>query len=127
MVVCSVAEMRLLRGAALLGLASLRVTQARLQVSSSIGSHMVLQRAPAQAVITGFADPDVEVQVTVAGKAAGAATSTATGSFSVVLEAFLAGGPYDVVVTNVESGEALTLTDVLFGEYPCARDSPGCS
>ncbi len=52
---------------ALLVLAAVIPLAASFNVSNTLGSHMVLQRAPARAVVWGFAASGVTVQTTVSG------------------------------------------------------------
>ncbi|CAH1801235.1 unnamed protein product [Owenia fusiformis] len=88
---------------------------------------MVLQRAPTQANVWGYAGSvavGTSVNVNVAGKdyTTTVQTSPAGNVWEVKLDAIAAGGPYTVTATS--SGQTATLTDVLFGDiWLCSGQS----
>ena len=115
--------------------AAAAATGSRLRFSRALGSHMVLQQAPARATIWGFgAPPGGQVAVTLRALAAGAggqgrlvanatATAGADGSFAALLPPQPAGprgSPTAHVVRAALAGGSSTvateIVDVLFGE-----------
>ena len=114
-----------------LGVAQAAEAGGSLRFSRALGSHMVLQQAPARANIWGFgAAPGEQVVVTLremAGSAVANATATATadGSFAVLLPP-QPSGPRGAptahairaaaVGSSATDGDAAELVDVLFGE-----------
>jgi len=113
-----------------LGVAQAAVAGGSLRFSRALGSHMVLQQAPARANIWGFgAAPGGQVVVTLwemAGRAVANATATATadGSFAVLLPPQPSGprgAPTAHAIRAAAVGSSATdataeLVDVLFGE-----------
>eukprot|EP00440_Ansanella_granifera_P053408 gb/GFBE01057896.1/.p1 GENE.gb/GFBE01057896.1/~~gb/GFBE01057896.1/.p1 ORF type:complete len:540 (+),score=109.79 gb/GFBE01057896.1/:1-1620(+) len=100
---------------------SVRAT-ASFKLSATLGDHMVLQRAPASAVVWGFAPPGTEVKTTFNG-----ATVTSTAGADSVWRAGLAptaaGGPYKITF-SASTGETASLSDVMFGDvYVCGGQS----
>eukprot|EP00440_Ansanella_granifera_P036161 gb/GFBE01039235.1/.p1 GENE.gb/GFBE01039235.1/~~gb/GFBE01039235.1/.p1 ORF type:complete len:533 (+),score=95.89 gb/GFBE01039235.1/:1-1599(+) len=96
--------------------------QSSFKLSATLGDHMVLQRAPASAVIWGFAPPGTEVKTTFNG-----ATIKSTAGPDAIWRAHLAptpaGGPY-LVTSTASTGETASLSDVLFGDvYVCGGQS----
>ena len=92
-------------------------------VSAALGSHMVLQRAPASARVWGSASPGAAVTVSFDGQPLPAATANGNGTWRLSLPPTAAGGPTHVLqitdgVTNV------TLDDIVFGDvYLCGGQS----
>jgi sialate O-acetylesterase len=89
--------------------------EAQLRLSSTFGSHMVLQQKTA-VPFWGWASPSEEVKVVAswAKEPLVAKTSAQTARFEVVLEVPEAGGPYSI---GVEAGSSrLLLEDVMIGE-----------
>ena len=113
-----------------LGVAQAATAGGPLRFSRALGSHMVLQQAPARANIWGFgAAPGEQVVVTLremAGSAVANATATATadGSFAVLLPPQPSGprgAPTAHAIRAAAVGSSATdataeLVDVLFGE-----------
>jgi len=87
---------------------------APLRLSNTIGSHMVLQRAPQRATIWGWANPMDHIVVSLSGKNY-SANAQADGAWQVALDPMAAGGPYTIIVSG-PAGESVTLTDILFGD-----------
>ena len=89
--------------------------------AASLGSHAVLQQAPAKPIIWGFGDPGASISVAQTGAAKGASTSVVgqDGIWTVAMQA--------VPATNMPSAfsatsgnEAINISDVLFGDvYVC--------
>ena len=91
-------------------------------VSNTLGSHMVLQRAPAAAVVWGFAGAGSTVTTTLDAGTPLKSTADATGTWRQPLPPTSSGGKPHVI--KVESSEAnvapVLLLDVVFGEvYVC--------
>ena len=98
------------------------VPDPHLQVSRTLGSHMVLQRAPAAAVVWGHVGPGESVVVTGLGVTVDAMPD-ADGTWRARLPPTPAGGPYSLTV-KASGGAVQTLTDVLFGDvYLCGGQS----
>ena len=120
----------LLAPSLVLGVAQAAMPGGPLRFSRALGSHMVLQQAPARANIWGFgAAPGGQVVVTLremAGSAVANATATATadGSFAVLLPPQPSGprgAPTAHAIRAAAAGSSATddaaeLVDVLFGE-----------
>eukprot|EP01120_Amphizonella_sp_Union-15-10_P017193 TRINITY_DN947_c0_g1_i5.p1 TRINITY_DN947_c0_g1~~TRINITY_DN947_c0_g1_i5.p1 ORF type:complete len:494 (+),score=91.72 TRINITY_DN947_c0_g1_i5:100-1581(+) len=91
-------------------------------VSNTLGSHMVLQRAPQRANLWGFTSAGVRVEVTF-NSATYSAISNAKGEWNVFLPPTPAGGPYTIRVLS-DAGESVFLEDILFGDvYICSGQS----
>lgn len=93
--------------------------------AASLGSHMVLQRAPLRASIWGFADPGTGVKVSSSALPGSVypTTADAAGVWQVALDAVQPGGPYTVTAAS-DAGASLQLDDVLFGDvYVCGGQS----
>jgi sialate O-acetylesterase len=91
-------------------------------VSNALGSHMVLQRAPAAAIIWGFATTGSEITTTFDADTPLKSIADATGTWRQLLPPTPSGGKPHVI--KVESSEAtvapVLLQDVVFGEvYVC--------
>jgi hypothetical protein len=91
-------------------------------VSNTLGSHMVLQRAPAVAVVWGFAAAGSTITTTLDAGTPLKSTADATGTWRQSLPPTPSGGESHVI--RVESSEGniapVTLSDVVFGEvYVC--------
>ena len=95
-------------------LAAASVSAASFQLSNTLGDHMVLQRAPASAVVFGFADPGVVVRTTFNGTEY-QTTTTSQGVWRQALPPTQAGGPYTISFSSSD-GDSAQLLDVLFGE-----------
>jgi len=92
-------------------------------VSNALGSHMVLQRAPARANIWGWTNPSTAVHVTFGTQQLSATSDARTGAWNVFLPATPAGGPYTISVKS-DSGQTASLEDVLFGDvWVCSGQS----
>ncbi|XP_070190353.1 sialate O-acetylesterase-like isoform X2 [Littorina saxatilis] len=97
-----------------------------LKISTYFGDHMVLQRAPQQAVLWGTADTEGDT-VTVRLEGQGSDTreviaNVTQGQWKVKLPSTGPGGPY-VIHVNSSDGDA-TLRDVLFGDvWLCSGQS----
>lgn len=88
----------------------------RALLSRTLGSSMVLQRAPETAVVWGYVEVGASVTVTLNGKVlAPAAHPDARGTWRQVLPPTAAGGPHTLVAT-ASTGETQTLTDIHFGD-----------
>jgi sialate O-acetylesterase len=85
-----------------------------LSLSNTLGDHMVLQRAPQQAVVFGFATSGVTVSTTFNGTTY-KTTADTSGTWRQSLPATPAGGPYNLTFTSSDGGTA-SLSDVLFGD-----------
>jgi len=94
---------------------------AALILSNTLNSHMVLQRAPAQAAVWGWSNPKDSVNVNFNNKDY-SATADTTGLWQVSLAATAAGGPYVITITTAT--EKIVLEDVLFGDvWVCSGQS----
>lgn len=101
-------------------------THACLQVAPTLGSHMVLQQAPRQAVIYGEASPGDAIKMTLSltlppssGENVTTATTTTDfyGHWSVQLPPVPGGETsFVVLVVNERTEERVEMEDVLFGE-----------
>ena len=96
-------------------------------ISATLGDHMVLQRAPASAVVWGFASPGATVTTTFIrhGRLNAKYTSVAgsDGVWRAHLEPTAAGGPYTINFAS-STGETAAINDVLFGDvYICGGQS----
>jgi len=91
--------------------------------SKTLGDHMVLQRAPASAVVWGFAPEGTEVTTTFDGSARKyTATAGDDNVWRTTLDPMQAGGPYNI--TSVSSNGTVSLSDVMFGDvYVCGGQS----
>jgi len=105
-------------------------------LSSTLGSHMVLQRAPQQAVVWGFTAPNATVTTTMSPSACAGETACARLSFEAVAGADgtwrqrlpptpASTTPYTLTfASSNSSAERATLVDVLFGDvYICGGQS----
>ena len=93
-------------------------------LSDALGSHMVLQRAPAAAVIWGFSPAGSTVKTTLDSRApALTAAADAGGVWRQALPPAEAGGPHTIRVES-SAGATAVLADVLFGDvYVCGGQS----
>ncbi|KAG7333024.1 hypothetical protein KOW79_003159 [Hemibagrus wyckioides] len=84
--------------------------------ASYYGEHMVLQKAPEEAVVWGYGTTGAEVQISLAGQQSEQVKSVSVlnGIWKVILDPVQAGGPYNLTV--VQKGIKIVLTDVLFGD-----------
>jgi len=83
-------------------------------LSNTLGDHMVLQRAPQQAVVWGFAASGVNVTTTFNNQNYNSVADT-TGVWRQSLPATAAGGPYNLAFKATDGGTG-SLSDVLFGD-----------
>lgn len=91
-------------------------------LSKTLGSNMVLQRAPASAVVWGFATAGATVKTTFQGSSY-VATADATNVWRQSLPP-TAPGPAVTISFAASTGEATMLTNVLFGDvYICSGQS----
>lgn len=92
-------------------------------LSATFGSHMVLQRAPASALIWGSAASGTVVTTTFNGHKI--SSTAGTGSvWRVNLPPTPAGGPYNITFTASDSVHTAMLSDVMFGDvYVCGGQS----
>ena len=93
------------------------------KLSATLQHHMVLQRAPASAMVWGFATAGTTVTTTFAGK-----SITSKAGSDTVWRAKLPPTPASATPTTLSfkasSGETATLDDVLFGDvYMCGGQS----
>ena len=93
------------------------------KLSATLQHHMVLQRAPASAMVWGFAAAGTTVTTTFAGK-----TITSKAGSDTVWRAKLPPTPASATPTTLSfkasNGETATLDDVLFGDvYMCGGQS----
>ncbi|XP_067275157.1 sialate O-acetylesterase [Pseudorasbora parva] len=88
------------------------------QLSSYYGDHMVLQKAPAKAVVWGFGQTGAKVVVSLSGshKVSTHFTPVINGIWYTTLNPVEAGGPYNLTVSQKTTNSSITLTDVLFGD-----------
>ncbi len=99
---------------ALLGSAT---TTGNLTLPRVLGSHMVLQRAPKNARVWGWATPGDKVTVTLAGASAVQSTADASGAWSVSLPPQCPAGCVGKQLTiDSSDGGSQVLTDVVFGD-----------
>ncbi|KAI5098414.1 sialate O-acetylesterase precursor [Silurus meridionalis] len=84
--------------------------------ASYYGDHMVLQKAPEQAMVWGYGTAGDEVQITIDGPQHYKNKSVAVfnGIWKVILDPVQAGGPY--ILTAVQNKNKIVLMDVLFGD-----------
>jgi len=87
---------------------------AALSISNTLGSHMVLQRAPYSNQVYGIADPSASIKVSFNAQAY-QTTADSEGNWNVTIPPTPAGGPFSIDVAS-SSGETATLDDVLFGD-----------
>lgn len=101
-------------------------SNALLNVSNTLGSNMVLQRAPFEANIWGWVDATANVTISFNGKVILAAFDAASADvklWKAKLPATEAGGPYVIGVAS-SSGDKLALQNILFGDvYLCGGQS----
>ena len=94
------------------------------KVSSTLGSHMVLQRDSDDVVVWGFAEPNSDVKTTFDGRQVYVSSTDAEGIWRQKLPSTEAGGPYTIVFENEGSDNNITLGDVMFGDvYVCGGQS----
>ena len=101
---------------AALASAALASAAASCTLSNVLGSHMVLQRAPASAMVWGFASPGTGVRTTLAGAGALTAVADAAGVWRQALPPQPASAMGTTITFNCTSGESFALEDVL--PYP---------
>ena len=93
-------------------------------VSYTLGDHMVLQRAPQQAVIWGHTKPGATVTTKFDSVGTYTATAGADGVWRQKLPATVASKRTYTIAVSGSAGEAQTLSDVLFGDvYLCGGQS----
>ncbi|KAH3888285.1 sialate O-acetylesterase-like [Dreissena polymorpha] len=96
---------------------------AAVRFANYYASHMVLQKAPAQAHIWGTGGAvGQSVTVVIDGKTVGTPMANGAGVWEILLPATPAGGPHNISVTS--NGTTVTLSDVLFGDvWICSGQS----
>ncbi|XP_056112443.1 sialate O-acetylesterase [Rhinichthys klamathensis goyatoka] len=97
-----------------------------LRFSSYYGSHMVLQKAPAKAVVWGFGQTGAKVVVSLSGphKVSAHSVPVINGIWRTTLNPVEAGGPYILTASQSTTNSSITLTDVLFGDiWLCSGQS----
>ncbi|KAG5836824.1 hypothetical protein ANANG_G00232720 [Anguilla anguilla] len=94
----------------------LSAVRADLRFASYYGSHMVLQKAPEQAVLWGYGSNEYKVTVFLVGELEfhSQVVDVQNGTWRVTLPPQTAGGPYNV--TAIQQDAQVTLTDLLFGD-----------
>ena len=93
-------------------------------VSYTLGDHMVLQRAPQQAVIWGHTKPGATVTTKFDSVGTYTATAGADGVWRQKLPATAASKRAYTIAVSGSAGESQTLSDVLFGDvYLCGGQS----
>jgi len=93
-------------------------------LSKTLGSNMVLQRAPRRAVVWGFADPGVEVTTVLDGAGSLKSTADALGVWRQTLPATEGSQQAHNLEFRASSGAAENMTNVLFGDvYLCGGQS----
>jgi len=94
-------------------------------LSKALGSNMVLQRAPWQSVVWGFATPGTVVTTTMdAGKVKMTSKASAHGVWKQRLPATAASSMTHSLVFNASTGESAAMENVLFGDvYLCGGQS----
>ena len=92
-------------------------------LSAVFGDHMVLQRAPQQAMLYGFTTPGATVKTLFDGQAL-TSTSDVNGTWRQLLPATDASEKAYTIKVASSTGEGASLTDVLFGDvYLCGGQS----
>jgi sialate O-acetylesterase len=93
-----------------------------MQLSDTLGDHMVLQRDSSSAVVWGTAPPGAVVSTSFNGNVLKASPG-ADGVWRQVLPSTPAGGPYTISMSS-STGGSLSLSDVLFGDvFLCGGQS----
>ncbi|PRP76076.1 hypothetical protein PROFUN_12881 [Planoprotostelium fungivorum] len=96
-------------------------------VSNTLGSHMVLQRAPQRARLWGWTVAKQNVSLKMVSKSATFETATRSsddGSWEISLPPTPAGGPYVITLKAEHPDHVAELTDILFGDvYICSGQS----
>jgi len=93
-------------------------------LSKTLGSNMVLQRAPQRAVVWGFADPGVEVTTILDGVRSMNSTADALGVWRQTLPAMEGSDQAHNLEFRASSGATQSMTNVLFGDvYLCGGQS----
>ncbi|PRP89746.1 hypothetical protein PROFUN_00088 [Planoprotostelium fungivorum] len=96
-------------------------------VSNTLGSHMVLQRAPQRARIWGWVNANQSITLRMTGTSITFTTQTKPsedGSWEILLPATPAGGPYNIAIMANNPVISHELEDVLFGDvYICSGQS----
>uniref|UniRef100_A0A8C1T172 Sialic acid acetylesterase n=1 Tax=Cyprinus carpio TaxID=7962 RepID=A0A8C1T172_CYPCA len=91
--------------------------------SSYYGNHMVLQKAPAKAVVWGFGQTGAKVVVSLSGSK-NVSTTVINGIWRTTLRPVKAGGSYNLTASQSITNSSITLTDVLFGDtWLCSGQS----
>jgi sialate O-acetylesterase len=101
--------------------------------ANTLGSHMVLQRAPQRAIVWGFSDPSILTTLTINDKVYTTISQTeivnekGESIWSVTLDPVEDEGPFDIHVSQpLTNGTLVTITlnDVLFGDvWLCSGQS----
>ena len=94
------------------------------KLSATLQDHMVLQRAPAAAVVWGFAAPGTTVTTTFGGHPPLTSTADATSVWRAKLPPTAASAAPQTITFAASTGERASLNDVLFGDvYLCGGQS----
>jgi sialate O-acetylesterase len=92
-------------------------------LSSTLGDHMVLQRAPQQAVVWGFTTAGATITTTFNGQSL-SSTADSDGTWRQKLPATKADGKAYSLTFQGSAGETASLSDVLFGDvFICSGQS----
>ncbi|XP_055030887.1 sialate O-acetylesterase isoform X2 [Misgurnus anguillicaudatus] len=89
-----------------------------LRFASYYGNHMVLQKAPAKAVVWGYGHTGAKIVLSLSGSHNDYKTATrvVSGIWHTTLSPVEAGGPYTLIVLQTTTNTSIMLTDVLFGD-----------
>ena len=107
------------------------LTHARLELAQTLGSHMVLQRAPHRAAVYGTADAWARVSVALARADGGGVERTYQtvanydGQWKVLLDPINEVlDTWELIISNSKTGEQIEIEDVLFGDvWLCSGQS----
>ncbi|KAA0714858.1 Sialate O-acetylesterase [Triplophysa tibetana] len=90
----------------------------KLRFASYYGSHMVLQKAPAQAVVWGYGEAGAVIALSLSGSnnVFSSSAHVVNGIWRITLSPVEAGGPYNLIIAQINTNSSMMLTDVLFGD-----------
>ncbi|KAL1256669.1 hypothetical protein QQF64_012214 [Cirrhinus molitorella] len=95
----------------------------KFRFSSYYGNHMVLQKAPAEAVVWGYGQKGAMVVVSLS-ETYKISTTVINGIWRATLKPVEAGGPYNLTASQSITNSSITLTDILFGDaWLCSGQS----